>query len=577
MGSNPADDRVIVLPLLAIGLICVEGKVCDEVLTPDGRKGSGDSLLSDDCSLLPDTPSVIITPSGEFISEFEPPTIACTPSPNQSSLDVSRITSPISPIPSPDFDGTCSPNPFQGFKTEPYMRLCTRHPQFFDHDFEDTHYMDYFLTKVKVVLPYFEVFPNMVTDIFVRATSDQGLFHTVLSVSHLIADSRLHRSLMPAFHHQTQALALLQQSISETDITEALAISVAMLAWLNMTRCNRPAMNQHLNGLYLIFQEIRSHCQLLSPLMMQLWRFSIRLDVIATVLFFPRDPLFDTVSVDEDHLHRNWIALSTPTYHDTDWTLASFALDNLMHRATHIAMKAYKLRCSNPETAQRQIESWTQSLLSEHSQWSARSIIAQAQCLESKANENMGSTSDSYGNCFLDYPPLRVFNKFYGNLLNAWRAIYIFIDLIVTPEIGPLGRGSKRFEHAIDICRTYASLGKDDMFPIGKVTNVFLTGVALGGEKRSPREVEWLYEGMLKEIQEWFPLNRTAVVHPSTHSHVAVRVANGIEFLYESMGVGGELLGCNDEIECGITIRFSELHDLKIRNSDERGLWRRKV
>jgi len=33
------------------------------------------------------------------------------------------------------------------------------------------------------------------------------------------------------------------------------------------------------------------------------------------------------------------------------------------------------------------------------------------------------------------------------------------------------------------------------------------------------------------------------------------------------MGVGGELLGRDGEIECGIDIRFSELYDLKIRNS----------
>jgi len=106
--------------------------------------------------------------------------------------------------------------------------------------------------------------------------------------------------------------------------------------------------------------------------------------------------------------------------------------------------------------------------------------------------------------------------------LNAWRAIYIFIDLIVSPEIGPLGGNTKRYQYAIDICRTYASLGKDDMFPIGKVTNVFLTGVALGGKTRSPGEVGWLYEGMLNELQEWFPLNRTAVVYsPPTASSCA--------------------------------------------------------
>ena len=516
MGNNLADGRATVFPPRCDKANCVEGKICEELLTPGERKGSGDSLLSDDSSVLPDTPSIIITPSGEFVSEFETPIIACTPSPNISSLDFSPSCSPLPFVPTPDFSRTHSPvvlhDPFQQFKTEPDLLLCTRHPQFFDHDFEDTHYMDYFLTKVKVVLPYFEVFPNMVTDIFVRATSDQGLFHTVLSVSHLIADSRLHRSLMPAFHHQTQALALLQQSISATDITEALAISVAMLAWLNMTRCNRPAMNQHLNGLYLIFQEIKAQCQLLSPLMMQIWRFSIRLDVIATTLFFPRDPLFDPVSANEDHLHRNWISVSTPTYHDTDWTLASFALDNLMHRATHVAMKAYELRRTNPELAQCQIESWTHTLLSEHSQWCSRPIIAESQRLERTANANMSTTSDSYGNRFLDYPPLRIYNKFYGNLLNAWRAIYIFIDLIVSPEIGPLGGATKRYQYAIDICRTYARLGKDDMFAIGKVTNVFLTGVALGGKSRSPGEVGWLYDEMLKELQEWFPLNRTAVV-----------------------------------------------------------------
>jgi len=33
------------------------------------------------------------------------------------------------------------------------------------------------------------------------------------------------------------------------------------------------------------------------------------------------------------------------------------------------------------------------------------------------------------------------------------------------------------------------------------------------------------------------------------------------------MGVGGELLGCDGQIECRITVRFSELYDLKDCNS----------
>src|SRR5271170_4320600 len=146
MGNNLADGRVIVFPPRCDKANCVEGKICEEVLTPGERKGSGDSLLSDDGSVLPDTPSIIITPSGEFVSEFEPPTIACTPSPNGSFLDLSLSCSPLPLFPSPDLTRTHSPvldDSFQEFKTEPDMLLCTHHPQFFDHDFEDTHYMDY--------------------------------------------------------------------------------------------------------------------------------------------------------------------------------------------------------------------------------------------------------------------------------------------------------------------------------------------------------------------------------------------------------------------------------------------------
>ena len=124
-------------------------------------------------------------------------------------------------------------------------------------------------------------------------------------------------------------------------------------------------------------------------------------------------------------------------------------------------------------------------------------------------------TSEQVKGTFLDYPPLQIDDTFYSNLLNTWRAIYIFIDLIATPEIGP-STNPKRLSSAVDICRTYASLGRDDMFPIGKAIAVFLSGVAFGGKRTSPREVGWLYDSMVSKLQEYFPLNRTAVVtsHP---------------------------------------------------------------
>ena len=394
----------------------------------------------------------------------------------------------------------------------PEVVLFTRHPQLFEHGSDDSSYMDYFLSEVKVVLPYFEIFPSMVTDIMCRAATDRGLFHTVLSVSHLIVDSRLHRSLLPAFHHQTEALSLLQQQISATDITEALAISVAMLAWLNISRCNRPTLNQHLHGLYLIFREIQTQGQPQSTLLKQIWRFSIRLDLLATTLFFPRTPLFHTVPINEENLHRKWVRLSTETDLDAEWILASFALDNLMHRATHVSMKAYELRKQDPEQSSIQISKWIQALLLEHAQWCTRPIIIQAERYEQKVNEQCPTYEQAEGT-FLDYPRLQIYDKFYSNLLNAWRAIYIFIDLIANQDIGP-SANPKRLSYAVEICRTYAALGRDDMFPIGKTIAVFLTGVAFGGKRTSPREVGWLYDSMVTKLQEYFPLNRTAVVTP---------------------------------------------------------------
>jgi len=381
-------------------------------------------------------------------------------------------------------------------------------------DPDSSIYMDYFRYRVKVVLPYFEIFPSMADEIICRASYDRGLQHTVLSVSHLVADARLHRSLVPAFQHQTHALSLLQKALSTTDITEALTISVAMLAWLNMTRSNRPALNQHLTGLSLVFQELFNRNQPLSPLLKQVWRFSLRLDLVATVLFFPRVPVFQPVEADEDRLNRDWVRASTSA-DLTEWTLASFALDNLMHRASHVAMEVYELRkqATPGQDYSSQIQEWVQPLLEEHSAWLLRPIIQEAEIRERQINAVKLEDGSQQSPGFLNYPQLRIHDKFYVNMMNNWRAVYIFIDLIVHPQIGPLdGVYSKRFKLAVDICQAHASLGMDDSFPLGKVVSVFFAGVAFGGTRLNPDHVRWLDDTMIVVVLSYLPLNRDAAV-----------------------------------------------------------------
>lgn len=149
--------------------------------------------------------------------------------------------------------------------------------------------------------------------------------------------------------------------------------------------------------------------------------------------------------------------------------------------------------------------------------------------------------------------------------------IYIFIDLILHPDIGPGDKGGKRYKYAIDICRTYASLPKMDVFPIGKIMTVFIAGIALGGKRISPEEVEWLYDWVLGDLHHYFPLNRQAAVLPFTApstfllpfcSHVYSRTYYpmppscpdfGIWLIvvgvYEGLGDRGEFLGCHGSFE----------------------------
>lgn len=386
-----------------------------------------------------------------------------------------------------------------------------RYPSLFAHKSDDVPYIDYFLNQVKYIFPYFEIFPRITNEIFQRATENQGLFHTVLSVSHFIADTRLKRSLMSAFHHEQQALGLIQKSISGTDISEAIAISIAMLVWQNLQQGNRRPLNHHLHGLHLIIQEIQRRGQNgtngPTPLLMQIWRLSIRLDLLASTLYFPHRPLFSPVPMNQDHLHEPWIRLSMHPEQSTEWTLALLALEDLFHRTSHVARKVYKLR--RFLNSAQQIQHWTSALLAELEHWRTRDIILKAQSYERKVNEGNTSLHSTCKCAFLQYPPLRVHNKFYANLLNTWRTIYILIDLMKVPEIGP-GQRKQRFQYAVEICRTFASLGLDDMFQLGKVTTVFITGIALGGQQ-SPVETEWLYE-MIKSLHVLFPLNRDATV-----------------------------------------------------------------
>ena len=219
---------------------------------------------------------------------------------------------------------------------------------------------------------------------------------------------------------------------------------------------------------------------------------------------------------------------------EIEWVLASFALDNLFHRTCHICLKAFELRRGNKTNAESQIADWTTELFEEHSNWRKRPVIIIEDSFERQSQRH-------YGGQFLDYPALSIHNTFYAHLLNAWSALFIFIDLIAFPYVELSGKGFRRFDYAVDICRTYAALGQglhtSIMLPVGTIVTTYLAGLGFGGNRRSPRETAWLNENLVNPIGENYSLNRSAKVLSLDVPADALGCNTGL------MGGRGRLLG----------------------------------
>jgi hypothetical protein len=80
---------------------------------------------------------------------------------------------------------------------------------------------------------------------------------------------------------------------------------------------------------------------------------------------------------------------------------------------------------------------------------------------------------------------VKLTNFFYANLLNHYRSIEIYISFIPRPNWGT--PDPRRFQCAIDLCRTHAALGKERNFlTTGKIWGLHLSGLAFGGPESYP-------------------------------------------------------------------------------------------
>ena len=217
------------------------------------------------------------------------------------------------------------------------------------------------------------------------------------------------------------------------------------------------------------------------------------------------------ITKDQEEFHRQWIVLMADKSEGSsasEWALAWFALDNLLHRTCHASADIVHLRrsCAASSEIELQAQSVVKALSDSHRSWRERRVVKEADQMErlgqslptftSSTNsinvsmifptaETSLSDVDDPSMQFLDYPPIHLTNIFYANMLNHWRSIQIAISLIAEPMWGTTY--PSRLECAIDICRTHAALGQVRNFlNTGKLWGLHLAGVVFGGPQLYP-------------------------------------------------------------------------------------------
>lgn len=375
----------------------------------------------------------------------------------------------------------------------------------FQVDPEDSRYFHFFICYAADSTLLTELFPRSIHDVFARTAMSKTLQQAVLAVSAIAADSALQRPLVRALTHKQRAINLLQQSLSTGDITEEIAISIFLM--LYMDTFSKTAISQgHLKGLYLVLKHVHPDLEdpfvwkNISPVLMLIWRMAISIDSLTASLNRAM-PVLPASPRDSSMLHMQWLSSLSKEVRNINLALASFALEDIFHRANHWLRECEVVTMSkefieNPQmqaTYNAIIEQRVTILREEHAKWIELPACALAVKMEQDAQSSMGEAFSQFPQ-FLDYPPLVLYDRTFCVLLNGWRLAYLAISVFPT-SLKP-ARTLTQINHAIDICRTHAALelspSSKDYLP--EFFAVLLAGITFMGGRQYKREFQWVYD-----------------------------------------------------------------------------------
>ena len=218
--------------------------------------------------------------------------------------------------------------------------------------------------------------------------------------------------------------------------------------------------------------------------------------------FYNGGPIFPPVPPAQAQTHRNWISAASSGY--SDWL--GDPEDVLMRdgsRAAYLDIFSSdgSLESINEHIAQRYtrrgytaVGFYTPQefaeLLNDLQEWRNQPFIQEAERNE-KLCQLEQLTPATIPLPFLDHPPLPIYSQQYAHMMNHWRAIQIYMSLILWPVPGSNPPLSGRYETSVEICRSFASLTSGIS---GETWCLTLAGIAFGGDAYYPRESNWMLE-----------------------------------------------------------------------------------
>jgi Fungal specific transcription factor domain len=392
----------------------------------------------------------------------------------------------------------------------------------------DLPYAHFFMTQMPNYLWFAGIDQPVIKFIMAKALDQPVLQHAVLCTAAAMLSESGRSPPSRYLEHKAKTLGLLRGHIDNLEIDEGVAAAVFFMLFVDI---GRNGARSHLRGLKSVLDYLRrkslkvsvydlepngeihmdeyqdADVTGVSPLAWLIWAWGIRMDIgLATI---DGKPMIAPLPAGSEYetFHRSWISsLSDPSIPDsTDWGLANFTLDNIMHRGCHVARRARMIRASTTYTLDDEItiHHLCDKIDADLENWRQQPLFQQTQLLD-ELYQSLDNPVDPEC-CFLHYPPVIIHNRIYTNLILDYRTAKIYLSLVAYPQPGPGPAGSGRFQHAMEICRIIAAkpfYQRDDIRGAEESFSLFLAGVAFGGADCYPLESRWAQ----RRLEEFFPI-----------------------------------------------------------------------